>query len=113
MVSIENAIKRAKKETRATAELTNGELYRVGDRTRRDLAKKILKERGYIIGTFAEVKRQYGSVIFGVKLHPSLFRLEEVYIFSLKSEVPLRKNTKKKEIHLMPEFHFTSGRKTK
>lgn len=111
MVSLENAIKRAKKETRATAKLTNGELYRVGDRTRRDLAKKILKERGYIIGTFAEVKRQYGSAIFGVKLAPSLFQLKDIYIFSLKSQVPLRKNTKKKEITLMPEYHFTSGRK--
>lgn len=45
MVSIENAIKRAKKETRATAELTNGELYRVGDIKRRDLAKKNRKRK--------------------------------------------------------------------
>lgn len=106
MVSIENAIKRAKKETRATAELTNGELYRVGDRTRRDLAKKIVKERGYIIGTYAEIKRLYGSRVFGTKMYKGLFLDSDIYIFSMRSQIPFRKNTNKKEVKLIPEYRF-------
>lgn len=106
MVSIENAIKRAKKETLETSQLSNKELYRAGDIKRRDLAKKIVKERGYIIGTYAEIKRLYGSRVFGLKMCPSLFLNSDVYIFSMRSQILLGKNSNKKEVNLIPEYRF-------
>lgn len=106
MVSIENAIKRAQKETLKTSQLSNKELYRAGDIKRRDLAKKIVKERGYIIGSYADIKRLYGVRVFGIKMCPSLFLNSDIYIFCLRSNILLGRNTNKKVITLTPEYRF-------